>query len=189
MERRYKPRQWAPSSLLRTPNRLAGYSGPVRPNEVWVADFTYAKVKGEFFYFSTVMDLYTRKILGCKISKQRNGALVLDSIKEALRASSGESPAIFHSDRGIEYANYQVGDYLKGLGIEQSMSGKGNCYDNAHMESFFHSYKSEHYYHERFADFKEFRRKTVKYVRFYNQNRLHSSLGYISPAEFEVKVV
>ena len=101
--------------------------------------------------------------------------------------TQGKVPKIFHSDRGIEYANYKVHDYLSNLGIKQSMSGKGNCYDNAHAESFFHTYKSEFYYHERFDNINEFKRKTFNYISFYNNTRLHSSLGYKSPLDFEMQ--
>ena len=185
MERYYKPRQRQPGSNIRKANLLEKHPDLKQANEVWVADFTYAKVAGKFVYFSTVMDLYTRKLLGKKISKQRNSNMVLQTIKEAINTSKGEAPEIFHSDRGIEYANHLIGDYLEDLGIKQSMSGKGCCYDNANMESFFHSYKSEFYYHERFRGITDFRRKTVGYVDFYNQKRLHSSLGYKSPEQFE----
>lgn len=96
-------------------------------------------------------------------------------------------PKIFHSDRGIEYANYKVHNYLKSLGVKQSMSGKGNRYDNAYAESFFHTFKSEFYYHEKFNNLKEFKRKTMNYISFYNNERLHSSLGYKSPLDFELQ--
>lgn len=187
MERRYKPRQWAPNSLIKKKNLLEEYKGPKRKNEVWVADFTYTKVKGKNVYLSTIMDLYTRKIIGRHISEKRDSKLVFDTLKKAQKVTSGKVPKIFHSDRGIEYANYKVNDYLKALGIKQSMSGKGNCYDNAYAESFFHTYKSEFYYHERFENIKEFKRKTMKYIQFYNNTRLHSSLGYKSPLDFELQ--
>lgn len=187
MERRYKPRQWAPNSLIRKKNLLETYEGPRKSNEVWVADFTYAKVKGKDVYLSTIMDLYTRKIIGRHISVKRDSRLVFDTLKKAQKVTQGKVPKIFHSDRGIEYANYKVHDYLSNLGIKQSMSGKGNCYDNAHAESFFHTYKSEFYYHERFDNINEFKRKTFNYISFYNNTRLHSSLGYKSPLDFEMQ--
>jgi putative transposase len=180
MDRRYKPRQWAPSSLIRKPNLLENHPGPSKRHEIWVADFTY---------FSTVMDLCTRKILGSTISSQRNADMALVTLKKAIKSASGRCPKIFHSDRGIEYANYLVHHYLKDRGVKQSMSGKGNCYDNAHMESFFHTYKSEFYYHERFATLKEFKQKTMNYLQFYNRRRLHSSLGFQSPTDFELQAL
>lgn len=185
MDRRYKPRQWSPNSLISKSNLLAEYEGPSKPHEVWVADFTYIKFGKGFKYLSTVMDLYTRKIVGKLMGKNRNADLISETIKKALKAHPGYRPKIFHSDRGIEYANYQVGNELNRLGIKQSMSGKGNCYDNAHMESFFHTYKSEFYYPERFSNYQELKNKTMQYIRFYNHQRLHSSLGFKSPVEFE----
>lgn len=185
MDRRYKPRQWKGSSVIPKGNLLAEYADPNKPHEVWVADFTYVKQEKDFKYVSTVMDLYTRKIVGVTVSAKRNAALVSNSIKKALTAHPGQCPEIFHSDRGIEYANHQVGNELKDLGIQQSMSGKGNCYDNAHMESLFHTYKSEFYYPEKINSYQELKEKTVSYIRFYNRQRLHSSLGYKSPVEFE----
>ena len=184
MDRRHKPRQWKPSSAIPKDNLLAEHEGPTRPHEVWVADFTYLKQGQGFKYFSTVMDLFSRKIVGKVISSQRNAELVSQTIRKALKAHPGQRPKIFHSDRGIEYAN-QIGNELKRLGIEQSMSGKGNCYDNAHMESFFHTYKSELYYPEKINNFQDLKAKTEKYIRFYNRQRLHSSLGYKSPIDFE----
>jgi transposase InsO family protein len=164
---------------------LERIEGPERPHEIWVADFTYVKVGAVFHYFSTIMDLYTRKIVGYEVSKERNADMVLKSLRKALKRHPGQSPEIFHSDRGVEYANHMVGKQLEQLGIDQSMSGKGNCYDNAHMESFFHTYKSEFVYTESMKDFESFKQKTRSYVRFYNERRLHSSIGFVSPVEYE----
>lgn len=185
MDRRHKPRQWSPGSVISKGNLLAEYEGPKRPHEVWVADFTYVRPGKDFKYVSIVMDLFTRKIVGTTISRKRNADLVSNTIKKSLKAHPGHCPEIFHSDRGIEYANYQVGNELEAQGIKQSMSGKGNCYDNAHMESFFHTYKSEFYYPEQINSFQELKDKTAKYIQFYNRRRLHSSLGYKSPVDFE----
>jgi putative transposase len=188
MDRRLKPRQWKPGSVIKKGNLLENHEGPTRPHEVWVADFTYMKIGGVFKYLSVVMDLYTRKIVGMVMSKTRDAEMVLSTLRRAFRAHPNARPEIIHSDRGIEYANHAVGGYLKELGISQSMSGKGNCYDNAHMESFFHTYKSEHYYTERYRTYRELKRKTMRYVRFYNERRLHSSLGYMSPIDYEASV-
>jgi transposase InsO family protein len=185
MDRRYKPRQWRPGSIIKKGNLLENHDGPTRPHEIWVADFTYVKIGGDFKYFSTVMDLFSRKIVGIEISRTRNADMVLNTIRKALAAHPEHCTEIFHSDRGVEYANHMVDDQLNNLGICQSMSGKGNCYDNAHMESFFHTYKSELYYAEPFRSYLEFKRKTTRYIRFYNERRLHSSLGYRCPVDFE----
>jgi putative transposase len=188
MDRRYKPRQWKPGSEIMKRNLLESHEGPKRPHEIWVADFTYMKQGDTFNYLSIVMDLYTRKVVGMEMSRKRDAEMVVNTVQKALEAHPEARPDIFHSDRGIEYANHAVGGLLKELGIRQSMSGKGNCYDNAHMESFFHTYKSEHYYPEQHRTYRELKRKTVKYIDFYNTERLHSSLGYISPLDFESSV-
>ena len=189
MDRRYKPRQWKPGSEIKKGNLLESHEGPKRPHEVWVADFTYMKQGGVFSYLSVVMDLYTRKVVGMQMSKKRDAEMVVKTVQKALNAHPEAKPEIFHSDRGIEYANHTVGGLLKGLGIRQSMSGKGNCYDNAHMESFFHTYKSEYYYTEHHRTYNELKRKTEKYINFYNASRLHSSLEYMSPVDFENNAV
>lgn len=149
MESRYKPRQWTSKSKIKKPNLLEKEGPPVRPQEVWVADFTYLPVSGSTIYLSTVMDLFTRKIVGYEIAERRDGDMVKRTLEKARKAHPGVSPRIFHSDRGSEYANHNICNYLTDRGIRQSMSGKGNCYDNAHMESFFHSYKTEALYPHR----------------------------------------
>ena len=186
MDRRVKGRPWSERSYLKKPNLLADYS-PTQCNEVWVADFTYTHIKGRFVYLSTIMDLYSRKIVGYQIATTRNAALVKNTLDKALKTTGGIPPRIFHSDRGIEYANYTILDYLTQRGIQQSMSGKAYCYDNAHAESFFHTYKSEFYKREVFRSLKDFKMKTSRYIQFYNKRRLHSSLGYQSPLNFELQ--
>ena len=188
MERKYKPRQWRDVSSIRKPNLLKQLAGKIEPNQVWVADYTYAKINGVYVFFSAVMDLYTRKLIGCEISKNRKYDLVTKALDQAIKAQKGLTPEIFHSDRGIEYANHSLGNKLKELGIKQSMSAKGNCYDNAYMESFFHTYKSEYYHHEIFESFDAFKKGTIKYISFYNKKRLHSSLNYNTPDEYELMV-
>jgi putative transposase len=185
MDRRVKGRPWSSRSYIRKPNLLAEYGEPTRCHEVWVADFTYTRVKGQFVYVSTIMDLYSRKIVGYHISTKRTTDLIKSTLDKAIRASGGICPDIFHSDRGIEYANYRILDYLAKRGIQQSMSGKAYCYDNAHAESFFHTFKSEFYYREQYQNLEEFKMKTASYLQFYNRRRLHSSLDYQSPLEFE----
>lgn len=184
MDRRYKPRQWQSGSRIAKKSLLSEMPMPEKPHEVWVADFTYTRHRGQYVYLSVIMDLCTRQLVGEEISKTRDADLIMRTFKKAKKRYPEAKPKIFHSDRGIEYANHKIGNMLKDHSIEQSMSGKGNCYDNAHMESFFHTYKSEMYYTEKFEDLKDFERKTKRYVRFYNQGRLHSSLGYMSPKEF-----
>ena len=185
MERRFKPRQWSPNSLIKKKNLLEEFRGPLKRNDIWVADVTYLRVKGKRVYLSTIMDVYSRKILGSRVSFDRDSEMILNTVQQALKTTGGERPTIFHSDRGSEYANYPLHDYLSNLQVKQSMSGKGNCYDNAFAESFFHTFKSEFYHHERFKSVAELKYKTQSYIRFYNEKRLHSSLGYLSPIDYD----
>ncbi|MEM7467266.1 MAG: IS3 family transposase [Pseudomonadota bacterium] len=185
MESRYKPRQWTSKSKIRKPNLLASRGFPGRPHETWVADFTYLSVGNSTLYLSVVMDLYTRKVVGYDFTNRRDGPMVKRTLQKARRANQGVKTKIFHSDRGSEYANHLIGEFLAQMGIEQSMSDKGNCYDNAHMESFFHSYKSEVLYGEKFSTKTELIARTRSWMMFYNHHRYHSSLDYTSPLNFE----
>ena len=187
MDRRFKGRPWSERSYIKKANLLAERAKPTQRHDVWVADFTYTRIKGEFVYLSTIMDLYSRKIVGYHISKTRTAELVKKTLDKAIQKTGGICPSIFHSDRGIEYANYTILEYLEKRRIQQSMSGKACCYDNAHAESFFHTFKSEFYRHEQFSSVKDFKMKTARYIQFYNQRRLHSSLGYQSPLDFELQ--
>jgi putative transposase len=166
MDRRLKPRQWQSGSKIAKKNLLEDMPIPKKPHEVWVADFTYTRHRGQYVYFSAIMDLCTRQLVGEEISKTRDAELIARTFKKAKKRYPEAKPKIFHSDRGIEYANYKIGNMLESESIKQSMSGKGNCYDNAHMESFFHTYKSEMYHTEKLEDLKDFERKTKRYVRF-----------------------
>jgi len=100
MDRRFKGRPWSERSYLKKPNLLAEYAGPTRCNEVWVADFTYTHIKGRFVYLSTIMDRYTRKIVGYHICATRNAEIVKLTLDKAIRSTGGNGPDIFHSDRG-----------------------------------------------------------------------------------------
>jgi len=146
---------------------------------------TYSRAKDQPVYLSTVMDLHSRKIIGSKVSLDRDSEMILDTVKHALKTTGGEQAGIFNPARGSEYTNYSLHRYLKNLHVKQSMSGKGNCYHNAFAESFFHTYKSEFYHHERFKNMAEFKQKTQSYIQFYNEKRLLSSLGYLSPIDYD----
>lgn len=183
MHHRYKPRQWTSRSKIKKPNMLDGQAFPTQPHHVWVADLTYIKLGEKMKYLSVVMDLCTRKVLGYELCQQRNSALVIRTLDKA--GKRNKPPEIFHSDRGSEFANHSLGGYLVAKGIKQSMSGKGNCYDNAHMESFFHSFKTEAIYPETIRTWEELSHRIKKWMKFYNQSRLHSSIGYTSPIAYE----
>lgn len=158
----------------------------VRPNQVWVADITYLRVGASWCYLAAVLDLYSRKIVGWAVGDRADAELALRALENALETRP--APEIHHSDRGCQYASRLYREALARHGIEGSMSRKGNCYDNAAMESFFGTLKTERIYHESYATLEQLRACLFSYIEmFYNTNRLHSSIGYRSPAGFEAE--
>jgi transposase InsO family protein len=155
-------------------------------NQAWASDITYLWTEEGWLYLCCIMDLYSRMIVGWCLNKRMTANLITTAIKKAV-SRRGESPGlIFHSDRGSQYASGEVRDLLKSHGMIQSMSGKGNCYDNAVMESYFHTLKSELISFENFKTREEASINIFEYIEiFYNRQRSHSTLGYLSPAEFE----
>jgi putative transposase len=155
-------------------------------NQVWVSDITYLWTREGWLYLCCVLDLYSRMIVGWCLERRMPASLVTAAIKKAIDRR-GENPGlIFHSDRGSQYASGEVREFLRNHGMVQSMSGKGNCYDNAVMESYFHTLKSELISFEDFKTREEARIKIFEYIEiFYNRQRSHSTLDYLSPAEFE----
>jgi transposase InsO family protein len=158
---------------------------PSGPDQLWVGDVTYLKVAGQWRYLATVMDRYSRRIVGWSLSHRRDAALTRCALRQAARNRRPEPGLVFHSDRGVEYAAFEYREELRRLGILQSMNRPGKMNDNAHMESFFHSMKTEELYGKAFADDQQLRRILSSYITFYNQQRLHSSLRYLPPAAFE----
>lgn len=173
----------------RVENVLAAAPKPSRLNEQWVADFTYLKTKKDsWVYLSTIMDAYSRKVVGWSLSKTRDASLTCDSLRKALRKRKPDAGGIFHTDQGIEYAATVFQDTVKGAAFVPSMSGRGRCLDNAMAESFFHTFKTESFYQRRFSSIDDIRTEFMGYIDFYNNERLHSSLGYLSPKEFEAQL-
>lgn len=155
-------------------------------NQQWVADVTYIKVKGRWFYLATVMDVYSRRILGWSLDTTRTTSLTLSALRYALKGRCPEKDMIFHTDRGIEFAAFRFRDTLLKHGIRASLNRPGHCTDNAHMESFFHSLKVELIRGRKFNGEKELRSSLNSYInQFYNHKRLHSGIGYYSPVEYE----
>lgn len=157
------------------------------PNQVWAGDITYIHTEEGWLFLAVFLDLFTRKIVGFSADDNMRTELVLNALKMALgRQSVEEGELITHSDRGSQYA---AGDYRNKLnlaGIIASMSRKGNCYDNAHVESFFHSLKTELVYREKFKTREEAKQAIFKWIEtWYNRQRLHSSLNYMSPNDYE----
>ncbi len=155
-------------------------------NTKWAADITYIPTEQGWLYFAAVMDLYSRRIIGWSMSERIDSQLVMDALKMAVHQRSPVAGLIHHSDRGVQYASEDFQDMLKSNGIICSMSRKGDCWDNACMESFFGSFKTEWMRDKKYRNFEEAKKDIFKYVEvFYNRKRRHASLGYVSPAEYE----
>ena len=159
-------------------------------NEKYVGDITYIPTSEGWLYLATVIDLYSRKIVGWSMDETMKVSLVNDALKMALISRNPEKGLIWHTDRGSQYASYEHKNLLEKHGIVQSMSKKGDCWDNAVAESFFHSLKTELIHHEKFLTRSQANEKIFEYIEiFYNRQRLHSSNGYMSPSEFEDKML
>lgn len=170
-------------------NLLAGRALPTKINEVWVGDITYIPLatrtsSGRFGYLAVLMDLCSRRIVGWEYGSSLGEELVLGALVRAIRERQPGAGLIHHTDRGGQYAGRRYRDVLRRSKIAQSMSAAENCYDNAFMESCFGTVKTELEMSE-YADGPEAVRELTSYLRYYNGDRRHSSLGYVSPAEFE----
>jgi putative transposase len=157
------------------------------PNEVWVTDITYIRTSEGWLYLSCVMDLYSRKIVGWSIEDNMKTELVVKSLMRALVTRQPLGGLIHHSDRGSQYCSTEYTEILKDRSIEISMSRKGDPYDNACIESFHATIKKEMVYRRKFNSRKEGISAINSYILWYNERRKHSTLGYLSPNQFERK--
>ena len=159
---------------------------PTRTDQIGVGDLTYLRLGKHWRYLATVMDLFSRRIIGWTLARNRTTDVTLRALKRAIALRGPRPGLLFHSDRGIEYSAYGYQDFLRSRGIVPSMNRPRNCQDNAHMESFFHSLKAELTHQRSFTSDAELNASVAAYIdRFYNEKRIHSSLGYHSPVEFE----
>ena len=159
---------------------------PAKPNAAWVRDITYVRTRSGWLYLAAVMDLYSRKIVGWAMASSMPAQLVCDALKMAIATRCPTPGLIVHSDQGSQYAADEHAKLLKRHGLVASMSRKGNCWDNAVMERFFLNLKMERVWQRDYANHAEARLDIADYiVSFYNSMRLHSSLGYRAPAEYE----
>ena len=170
--------------FLAVPNR-ARTCAVRQPDQLWVADITYLKVLERWRYLAAVMDRYSRRIVGWSLGPHKTSRLTLAALNRAVARRNPKAGLILHSDRGVEYAAYEVRTRLAALGLRQSMNRPGEPTDNAHMESFFHSLKTELIYGRTFATERSLYVALCGYIAFYNQRRLHSALDYRSPVDFE----
>jgi transposase InsO family protein len=157
-------------------------------DQVWVGDVTYLKVAGAWRYLAAVMDRYSRRIVGWSLGPTRDVRLTLTALNHAVRKRRPRPGLIFHSDRGVEYAAYAFRHRLAALGVVQSMNRPREITDNAYMESFFHSMKSDTIDGVAFTTAADLGQLLRSYMPYYNGVRLHSGIGYRSPMEYEAQL-
>jgi transposase InsO family protein len=159
---------------------------PERPDRVWVSDITYINTEQGWLYLAGVMDLYSRRIVGWACADHMKTSLVTTAIEGAIAMRRPQPGLLHHSDRGCQYASYEYRHVLKAIKSVPSMSAAGNCYDNAAMESFWSTLKTEWLHRKTFRNHREAELAVFDYIEtFYNPKRLHSALGYQTPVEFE----
>ena len=168
------------------PNHLDQQFTVNEPNKVWVSDITYVWTAEGWLYVAVVLDLFSRRVVGLSMGDRLETELVTRALKQALYRRLINSELMHHSDRGCQYTSKEFRDLTLSHGIRLSMSAKGHCYDNAVAESFFHTMKTEHIYLTHYRTREEAKTSIFEYIEvFYNRLRLHSTLGYMSPLEFE----
>ena len=184
-------------SKYRVATTDSGHGGPIapnrvralvvkRPNQVWATDATCVLTGQGWLYLVAVLDLFSRRVIGWAMSQLLDAPLVITALRMALNQRCHSHNLIVHSDQGRQFASSAYRQLLAQHGLTASMSRKGNCYDNAFIESFFSTLKYELVYHQRFSNFTQARTAIFDYIEtFYNRIRLHSSLAYLSPIKFE----
>lgn len=159
---------------------------PERKNSLWTTDITYIWTQEGWLYLSVILDLWSRAVISWNVQQNMDENLVIKPLEIALRNRKPDSELILHSDRGSQYASQRLRNILKENNITQSMSSKGNCYDNAPTEAFFSTLKRELVYRERYKTREEAKQSLFEYIEiFYNRQRRHSTIGYLSPMQFE----
>ena len=184
--RKRKPRTTDSNHRLPVvPNRIQQDFQATGVNQKWVSDITCIRVGSEWQYLCVILDLYNREVVGWSLAEHMRTDLVTEAYRKARAKRMPEEGLIFHSDRGSQYASHEFRRLLEANSVTQSMSRKGNCYDNAVAESFFRTLKVEEVYTKIYRDGQEARRNLFDYIEVhYNRKRRHSSLGYLSPIEF-----
>jgi transposase InsO family protein len=168
------------------PNQLKAAPKPTAPNQIWVTDITYIWTLQGWIYLAAVMDLFSRRIVGWALEETMETTLVKAALARAQKERRPPPGLLHHSDRGSQYASHAYRALLESWGMNSSMSAAGCCYDNAAMESFWSTLKTELVPETCFADLRAARTALFEYIElFYNPKRLHSALGYQSPVDFE----
>jgi transposase InsO family protein len=184
--KRFKATTDSNHELPVAPNLLGQDFSAQRPDQKWVGDITYLWTDEGWLYLAVVLDLFSRKVIGWAMSERMKADLVCDTLRMALWRRGHPTGVLTHSDRGSQYCSAAYQALLEDHGLICSMSGKGNCYDNAVAESFFHTLKVELIHGERFASRESLRQAVFEYIEVdYNRTRRHSALGYVSPEAFE----
>jgi transposase InsO family protein len=169
------------------PNRLDRNFTVAAPNQAWVGDFTYIATEEGWLFLAVVIDLFSRKVVGWSMRPDMHRDLVIDALRMAWlgRNPGKQAGLIFHSDRGSQYASEDFAKVLEHCSITPSMSRKGNCWDNACSETLFGSLKVERLHGRRFETIRQVKDEIIAWLLWYNQTRMHSTLNYLSPAEYE----
>ena len=168
------------------PNHLDQNFAAEMPDKIWASDITYVATQEGWLYIAVVMDLFSRKIVGLSMGDRLQTDLVTSALKQALQHRNVKGDLMHHSDRGSQYTSNEFKALTNRHGIKLSMSAKGRCYDNAVVESFFHTLKTEHVNFCNYRIREEAQNSIFEYIEiFYNRKRLHSTIGYLSPEEFE----
>jgi len=185
--KRYKRTTKANPDHRPAPNVLDGDFEAERPDSKWCADITYIPTQEGWLYLAVILDLFSRRIVGWAMNARMTQQLVIDALQMALRQRQPVGPLVHHSDRGSQYTGHAFQKLLTDNGIAPSMSGRGNCYDNAPVESFFGTLKTELVHHAVYRTRQEAMTDIFFYIEgFYNRTRRHTALAFLSPAEFEV---
>jgi putative transposase len=186
--KRYRQTTDSRHSLPVAENVLERNFSVVCPDEVWTTDITYIWTQEGWLYLVVFLDLYSRLVVGWTVSERITSELVEAAFLQAQQRRAGAVSPLVHSDRGSQYASTTFRERLAAWGCRQSMSRKGNCWDNAVSESFFGNLKREMVHHERFATRQEAKDKLFDYIEvFYNRSRIHSAANYFAPAEYEAR--
>jgi putative transposase len=186
MKKRFRKTTQVDSLAKKAPNLLLQDFTADKPNQRWVSDITYIHTSEGWLYVAAILDLFSRRIVGLSMGERLTTELVRKALYQAITHRKPASGLLYHSDKGCQYTSYAFQEDLALNNMRCSMSGTGNCYDNAAMESFFHTLKTEHVYFESYKTREQAKKSIFEYVEvFYNRKRSHSTLGYLAPEIFE----